>query len=171
MNTRGINTRRAPRDQSVVGRRSATSRSGRWAAALCALLVITLSSCTLMPGSPSATPAAQQVVSAPPSSASSVICGTPPCDKYLPRSETRTLDKAITGHPVAAAIALHLVVSAICGGIVCLWGEGVSYVYVERQTHLAAQNGECLRVHVLPQNHAWQLVSLDRSNQSPYCTD
>jgi len=72
---------------------------------------------------------------------------------------------------VAAAIALHLVVSAICGGIVCLWGEGVSYVYVERQTHLAAQNGECLRVHVLPQNHAWQLVSLDRSNQSPYCTD
>ena len=98
------------------------------------------------------------------------ICGTPPCDKYLTRSETRSLDHAVSGHPIASAIALHLVVSALCGGVLCIWGEGFSFVYVEHETHLAAQNNECLRVHVLPKGHEWQLVNLDASNQSPYCT-
>ena len=158
-----------PRSPSASGLRHAKSRGWLWTAALSALLVIVLASCTLPP--PSSTPAAQQVESATATSASSAICGVPPCDKYLPRQETRTLDSAISGHPIASAIALHLVISAFCGGILCLWGEGVTFVYAERETHLAAQNGECLRVHVLPQGHAWQLVSLDASNQSPYCTD
>ena len=170
MPMRGSRTDRAPLSPPVVarGRRRARFRSGLWTAALSALLALVLASCTLPPAS--STPAAQQVESATASSASSAICGVPPCDKYLPRQETKTLDSAISGHPIASAIALHLVISAICGGILCLWGEGVSFVYVERETHLAAQNGECLRVHVLPQGHAWQLVSLDASNQSPYCT-
>lgn len=104
-------------------------------------------------------------------SASAVaICGTPPCDKYLTRGETRSLDRAVSGHSIASAIALHLVVSALCGGVLCIWGEGYSFVVVEHETHLAAQNNECLRVHVLPKGHEWQLVNLDASNQSPYCT-
>jgi len=38
-------------------------------------------------------------------------------------------------------IALHLVVSAFCGGIFCVWGEGVvTFVYVERETTTPAQN-------------------------------
>jgi hypothetical protein len=137
---------------------------------LSALLVITLASCTATPLSSSSTPAAQQVEPASAPSSSSAICGTPPCEKYLSRSETRTLDEAISGHPILSAVALHLVISAFCGGILCLWGEGASFVYVKRATHAAAQDGGCLRVHVLPQGRAWQLVSLDTSNQSPYCT-
>src|SRR5579859_6951562 len=126
-----------PRNPSGFGLRRAKSRSGLWTAALSALLVIVLASCTLPPSSSS--PVAQQVESATASSASSAICGVPPCDKYLPRQETRTLDSAISGHPIASAVALHLVISALCGGILCLWGEGVTFVYVERETHLAAQ--------------------------------
>ncbi|HEV3171180.1 MAG TPA: hypothetical protein VGZ32_12600 [Actinocrinis sp.] len=111
-------------------------------------------------------PAAAQRTTDPPTA----ICGAPPCDKYLTRGETRTVDHAISGHPIATAIALHLVVSAFCGGVLCIWGEGFSFVYVQHEAHVAAQNDECLRVHVLPQGHQWQLVNLDASNQSPYCT-
>jgi hypothetical protein len=135
------------------------------AAALCALLAIAPAACSLTPQSGASASASPS--SAPSSNAA--ICGKPPCDRYLSRSDTRTLDKEISGHPVAAAIALHLAVSIVCGGILCVWGEGVTYVYVVRQTHLAAQNGDCLRVHVLPSGRAWQLVSLDASDQSPYC--
>lgn len=111
-------------------------------------------------------PAAAQRTTDPPPK----ICGTPPCDRYLTRGETRTLDRAISGHPIASAIALHLVVSAFCGGVLCIWGEGFSFVYVKEETHAAAQNDECLRVHVLPHGRQWQLVNLDASNQGPYCT-
>jgi len=137
--------------------------------ALSVLLMFAVTSCTIIPASSSSTPVAQQA-GVPSTSTSSKICGTPPCDKYLSRGETRTLDKVLSGHPIASAIAMHLVVSTFCGVILCVWGEGVTFVYTERETHLAAQNGECLRVHVLPQGRAWQLVSLDTSNQSPYCT-
>jgi len=94
----------------------------------------------------------------------------PPCDRYLSRGHTRTLDGAISGHPIASAIALHLVVSTLCGGVLCIWGEGFTFVYVQHAVHQAAQNGQCLRVHVLPQGHGWRLVSIDGSAQSPYCT-
>ena len=153
-----------------------------WLLALCLALALVTASCAsaaqnkspaaLDPPAPSSTPAS---TSAPPPTsapASAVaICGSPPCDKYLTRSETRSLDHAVSGHPIASAIALHLVVSALCGGVLCIWGEGFSFVYVEHETRVAAQNNECLRVHVLPKGHEWQLVNLDASNQSPYCTD
>lgn len=116
-------------------------------------------------------PAARSDPAATAPAAQAAVCGTPPCDKYLTRSETRDLDHAVSGHPIASAIALHLVVSAFCGGVLCIWGEGFSFVYVQHETHVAAQAGECLRVHVLPKGHEWQLVNLDASNQSPYCTD
>jgi hypothetical protein len=161
---------RVPCETPVKGRRRTGPRGGLLAVVLSALLMTTMAACTIIPASSSSTPAAQEAGAASAPSTSSKICGTPPCDKYLSRGETRTLDKAITGHPIASAIALHLVISTFCGGILCVWGEGVTFVYTERQTHLAAQNGECLRVHVLPQGRAWQLVSLDTSNQGPYCT-
>lgn len=140
--------------------------------ALSALLAFTAASCTIVPASSSSTPVAEQAATATATTPSSTVktCGTPPCDKYLSRGETRTLDKALSGHPIASAIAMHLVISTFCGGILCVWGEGVTFVYTERQAHLAAENGACLRVHVLPQGRSWQLVSLDTSNQSPYCT-
>ncbi len=138
--------------------------------ALSVLLMFAATSCTIVPASSSSTPAAEQAGPAAAPSSSTKICGTPPCDKYLSRGDTRTLDKALSGHPIASAIAMHLVISTFCGGILCVWGEGVTFVYTERETHLASQNGECLRVHVLPQGRSWQLVSLDASNQSPYCT-
>ena len=140
-----------------------------WLLALCLALAPATASCKS--AAQSQQPAAAQAPAPSSTSASPVaICGTPPCDKYLTRSETRTLDHAVSGHPIASAIALHLVVSAFCGGVFCIWGEGFSFVYVEHETHLAAQNNECLRVHVLPNGHEWQLVNLDASNQSPYCT-
>jgi hypothetical protein len=159
-------THQAPQERVILTRR-------RLAFPLLLAAIMTSAACAFSPQSTSSTPAAQQLASptAPSSSSSSKTCGVPPCDKYLSRGETRTLDSAISGHPIASAIALHLVVSAFCGGILCVWGEGVTFVYVERETHHAAQNHECLRVHVLPQGHTWQLVSLDTSNQSPYCTN
>jgi hypothetical protein len=167
MPMRGIHTHLTTRDRAALVLPRAWLRRSRGAAALAlsALLTVTLAACTLAPQN--STPAAAQVTTTP--GTSSAICGTPPCDKYLSRGATRTLDDAISGHPIASAIALHLVVSAFCGGILCGWGEGVSFIYIKETTHRAAQDGECLRVHVLPRDHAWQLVSLDASNQSPYC--
>jgi len=98
------------------------------------------------------------------------ICGVPPCDKYLSRGETRTLDSTISNHPLASALALHVAVGLLCGAVLCVWGEGFTLAYVQHTAHQAAQNGECLRVHILPQGHEWRLVQLDETNQSPYCT-
>jgi len=137
--------------------------------ALCLALALATASCT--PNAQDRQPAAAQAPAPSSSSAAATaICGTPPCDKYLTRAATRDLDRAVSGHPIASAIVLHLVVSAFCGGVLCIWGEGFSFVYVEHETRLAAENNECLRVHVLPKGHEWQLVNLDASNQSPYCT-
>ena len=152
----------------------------RWSALLLStcLAVVGVTACAY--GTQGATPDQIQAPShAQPSTAASntdpplstPICGTPPCDKYLSRGDTRTLDSTISKHPLASAVALHLAVSLVCGAVLCVWGEGFTLAYVQHEAHLAAQNGECLRVHVLPQGHEWQLVQLDATNQSPYCTD
>lgn len=94
----------------------------------------------------------------------------PPCDKYLSRGDTRTLDSAISNHPIASAIALHVAVGLLCGVVLCVWGEGFTLAYVQHAAHQAARNGECLRVHILPQGREWRLVQLDETNQRPYCT-
>jgi hypothetical protein len=139
-------------------------------------VVCTAASCGFSQSAPSQ-PLSQQIASpaaqSPRASASaqSKTCGIPPCVEYLSRSRTRTLDRAIGGHPIASGIALHLVVSAFCGGILCELGEGVGFVYVERHVHLAAQNGECLRVNVLPKGRVWQLVGLVVTDERPGCAD
>lgn len=120
-----------------------------------------------MAAASSATPA---VAASSADTAGAKLCGVPPCDQYLSRGHTRDLNHALSGHPILSAVAMHLVVSAVCGGILCVWGEGFSFVYVQGKVHDAAQNGQCLRVHVLPHGHEWKIVSLDASNQAPYCT-
>jgi hypothetical protein len=98
------------------------------------------------------------------------LCGTPPCMRFLSRSETRTLQDTFTNHPIASAVAVHVVGTLLCGGVLCLLGEGVGLVYVERETKAAAAANECLRVRILPSGAEWKVVDLAPSNESPYCT-
>lgn len=95
----------------------------------------------------------------------------PPCDTYLSRNQTHNLDADIGGHSLASEIALHLVVGLVCGGFLCDWGAGLTFDYVQKEVHQAAQNGECLRVRIFPHDGSRQLVALVPTNQSPYCTD
>jgi hypothetical protein len=150
--------------------RSAGSRAPRTLAFLLAPLIILAAGACTSSAQIDSPAVAQQPAATSRAATPAATCGIPPCDKYLTRSETQTLNRAITGHPITSAIVLHLVVSAFCGGIFCIWGEGISFVYIQHEAHLAAQSDECLRVHILPQGHQWQLVNLDASNQSPYCS-
>ena len=166
-------TKRAER----VGRGESAGR--RWFVLLLSvcLAVAGVAACSSVTGNstpeqvlaPSQAQSSAGVAAASPTS-SVPICGVPPCDKYLSRSDTRTLDSTISNHPLASAVALHLAVGLLCGAVLCVWGEGFTLAYVQHTAHQAAQNGECLRVHILPQGHEWRLVQLDGTNQSPYCT-
>lgn len=89
----------------------------------------------------------------------------------MSRSKTRSLSTALSGHSLATEVALHLIVGAVCGGLLCIVGETLTVSSIEDAAHEAAQNSECLRIHVLPQGHEWDLAQFDASNQSPYCTD
>ena len=62
------------------------------------------------------------------------------CVKYVSRGTTRTIDSTISKHPVASAIALHVAVGLMCGAVLCVWGEGFTFVYVQHAAHQAAQN-------------------------------
>ena len=99
------------------------------------------------------------------------VCGTPPCMRFVSRSETKTIAETFGDHPFLSSVAMHVVVSLLCGGILCLLGEGVSVAYVGDAAKHAAAAHECLRVRILPNGHEWHLVDVTASNQSPYCTD
>ena len=62
-------------------------------------------------------------------------------------------------------------VMVLCGGILCLLGEGVSLDYVGHAAKDAAAQHACMRVNILSDADKWKLVSITTSNQSPYCTD
>ncbi|MGH6657304.1 MAG: hypothetical protein ACRDVE_19145, partial [Actinocrinis sp.] len=138
---------------------------GRRAAAVLALACLASSAATACDpasqDSGKSTGRTRVAASSPAAAAGAKTCGVPPCDQYLSRGRTRDLNDAVSGHPVLSAVAMHLVVSAFCGGILCIWGEGFTFVYVQGKVHQAAQNGQCLRVHILPQGREWQIVSLD----------
>jgi hypothetical protein len=68
-------------------------------------------------------------------------------------------------------VALHAAVTVMCGGILCLLGEGVSLDYVAHTAKDAANQHACIRVNILSDHDKWKLVSLTTSNQSPYCKD
>ncbi|MBW8804695.1 MAG: hypothetical protein AUG49_08140 [Catenulispora sp. 13_1_20CM_3_70_7] len=100
------------------------------------------------------------------------LCGTPPCVRYVSRSETKTLSETLTDHPVASTVVLHIALSALCGGILCLLGEGVSLPILAHKANDAAAQHACLKVGILPdKDKKWQLVDITASNQKPNCTD
>jgi hypothetical protein len=111
------------------------------------------------------------VATAPSSGDPQNICGTPPCVRFISRGDTKTLSSTLTDHPILSTVALHAAVTVLCGGILCLLGEGVSLAYVDHAAKDAAGQHACLKVSILPDNDKWQLVNLTASNQSPYCTD
>lgn len=99
------------------------------------------------------------------------LCGAPPCVRYVSRGDTKTLASTLSDHPVLSTVALHAAVMLMCGGILCLLGEGVSLVYVDHAAKDAASQHACLKVSILPDSDKWKLATLTTSNQSPYCTD
>lgn len=99
------------------------------------------------------------------------ICGAPPCVRFVSRGNTKTLSTTIADHPVLSTVALHAAVMVLCGGILCLLGEGVSLDYVGHAAKDAAAQHACMRVNILSDSDKWKLVSITTSNQSPYCTD
>jgi hypothetical protein len=121
-------------------------------------------------GAAQAAPAATS--SAPSTAASDTkVCGTPPCMRYVSRSDTKKIADTVGAHPYISGVALHLVVGLLCGGILCILGEGVSVGYVADAAKHAAADHQCLRVRILPNGREWHLVDVAASNQSPYCTD
>ncbi|WP_194896744.1 hypothetical protein [Catenulispora pinisilvae] len=111
------------------------------------------------------------VASSAPSHDATKVCGTPPCERFVSRGDTKTLANTLTDHPILSTVALHAAVVILCGGILCLLGEGVSMEYVNRAAKDATAQHACLMVSILPDSSKWKLVSLSASNQSPYCTD
>jgi hypothetical protein len=99
------------------------------------------------------------------------ICGTPPCVRFVSRGDTKTLSSTLNDHPIISAVAVHVAVGILCGGILCLLGEGVSTTYVDHAARDAASQHACLMVRLLPDSDKWKLVNLSASNQSPYCKD
>lgn len=99
------------------------------------------------------------------------LCGTPPCMRFASRSQTRMLEDTLTNHPVVSAVAVHVVGSLLCGGILCLLGEGAGLVYIERETKAAVAADECLKVAILPSGAEWKIVSVKASDEAPYCKD
>ncbi|MEY9933021.1 hypothetical protein ABH926_007674 [Catenulispora sp. GP43] len=111
------------------------------------------------------------VSSAPTTGEAQKICGVPPCVRFISRGDTKTLSTTIADHPILSTVALHAAVTVLCGGILCLLGEGVSLDYVAHAAKDAANQHACVRVNILSDDDKWKLVSLTTSNQSPYCTD
>jgi hypothetical protein len=99
------------------------------------------------------------------------ICGAPPCVRFISRGSTKTLSTTIADHPILSTVALHAAVMVLCGGILCLLGEGVSLDYVGHAAKDATAQHACMRVNILSDSDKWKLVSITTSNQSPYCTD
>ncbi|MEY9860500.1 hypothetical protein ABH935_006137 [Catenulispora sp. GAS73] len=99
------------------------------------------------------------------------ICGAPPCVRFISRGDTSTLSSTVSAHPILSTVALHAAVMVLCGGILCLLGEGISLDYLAHAAKDAANQHACLKVNILSDNDKWKLMSLSTSNQSPYCTD
>lgn len=99
------------------------------------------------------------------------LCGTPPCMRFISRSDTKTIARTVANHPLASTIVVHLVGTILCGGVLCLLGEGAGLAYIGSQAKAAVAAHECLRVSILPAGRQWQLVGVAPSDQSPYCTD
>lgn len=111
------------------------------------------------------------VASAPTTSETQKICGTPPCVRYVSRGDTKTLSDTIAEHPILSTVALHAAVTVLCGGILCLLGEGISLDYVGHAAKDAASQHACMKVNIMTDADKWKLATITTSNQSPYCQD
>lgn len=142
-------------------------------AALLALLLVASAGCRSTGAQSDGSGDRGAVAAAPNPSADSdtKLCGTPPCMRFVSRSQTKTIADTVGAHPFLSSVAMHAVVGLLCGGILCLLGEGVSVAYVGDAAKHAAAAHACLRVRILPDGHEWHLVDVAGSNQSPYCTD
>lgn len=159
-------------------------RTWRGLALLVALTLLLATSCRSTTGAASsqaggsggaqaAAPAAPvtSATSAPASNSAEKLCGTPPCVRYLSRSDTKTLADTLNDHPLASTIAVHVALSVLCGGILCLLGEGMSMPFVEKKAHEAASQHACLKVSILPDKDKFSLMNITASNDSPGCKD
>jgi hypothetical protein len=122
-------------------------------------------------GSSGGTSAVAASSAAPTTGDAQKVCGAPPCVRYISRGSTSTLSSTLADHPILSTVALHAAVMVLCGGILCLLGEGVSLDYVAHAAKDAANQHACLKVNIMSDSDKWKLVSLAPSNQSPYCTD
>ena len=149
------------------------SRSRRYGlpALLLAALLLTTTACRSSGGNASTPQDPLTHASASSSVSAEDICGTPPCVRFLSRGETKTLAGTLSDHPIASAVALHAAVTVLCGGILCLLGEGVTFAYVDRVAKSAADQHACIKVSILPEKDKWRLVDLSPSNEGRYCTD
>ncbi|GAA2025393.1 hypothetical protein GCM10009839_24360 [Catenulispora yoronensis] len=118
-------------------------------------------------GAQAAAPAAPN----PAAKSTEKLCGAPPCVRFMSRSDTKSLADTLKNHPLASTIAVHLALGMLCGGILCLLGEGVSMPFVEKKASEAADQHGCLKVSILPNKDKFSLMSITSSNESPYCTD
>jgi hypothetical protein len=156
-----------------------TVRSRSGLAVILALLLVFAAACKSTSdssssgsGSGSSSGGASAVAAAPTTSGDTQkICGAPPCVRFVSRGDTKTLAGTIADHPILSTVALHAAVMVLCGGILCLLGEGVSLDYVAHAAKDATDKHACLKVNILADADKWKLVSLTSSNQSPYCTD
>lgn len=150
-------------------------RSRAGLALILTLLMVFAAACksTADSGSSSGSVGGTTVVasSAPTTGEALKICGAPPCVRFVSRGESKTLADTIAAHPILSTVALHAAVTVLCGGILCLLGEGVSLDYVAHAAKDAANQHACMRVNILSNDDKWKLVSISTSNQSPYCTD
>ncbi|NUR58313.1 MAG: hypothetical protein HOV87_06410 [Catenulispora sp.] len=159
-------------------------RTWRGLALLVAMVVLLATSCRSTGGADASsqsgggsggTGGAQAAAPAAPSNSASTskssekLCGTPPCVRYLSRGDTKTLADTLNDHPLASTIAVHIALSVLCGGILCLLGEGVSMPFVEKKAREAANQHACLKVSILPDKDKFSLMNMTASNDSPNC--
>lgn len=156
-------------------------RTWRGLALIVAMLVMLATGCQstggadASSGSGGGTGGAQAAAPAAPNTAakgsSEKLCGTPPCVRFMSRDDTKSLADTLKDHPLASTIAVHLALGMLCGGILCLLGEGVSMPFVEKKASEAADQHACLKVSILPNKDKFSLMSISASNESPYCKD
>lgn len=156
-------------------------RTWRGLALIVAMLVLLATSCRSTGGADASSDpgggsggGAQAAAPAAPTSASKSserLCGAPPCVRYMSRGDTKSLADTLNNHPLASTIAVHIALGMLCGGILCLLGEGVSMPFVEKKAHEAADQHACLKVSILPDKDKFSLVNITASNENPYCTN
>jgi hypothetical protein len=137
------------------------------AALLALLLVSTVTACAS--GFANSSSGADKTTAAADTAGSLKLCGTPPCTRFMSRHDVKKLNTEITEHRVVSAVVWKLAFGLLCGGLLCLLGEGMSYEYVQNRIHEAAGLDDCLRVQINKSGPVNRLIMIGPSNLKPYC--